>query len=252
MGWLLWAAILEKLGKSNHATWRTQVLATLRSARLEGYVTGKKEALVEEIEDKVDGKKVMVPNSKYEDWLAADQQVFSFLLASVSKEILIRIAMVKTVVEAWTKLEDQFTSQTRAHTISTRMTLANICKGNLSVTEYLAKMQSLDNDMSATGKPLDDEDLVQYILAGLDEDYDSVVNSVLARPQAITVSELAYQMLAFESHIDLRSGCSGSSANFAKRGGRGGFSRGYGRGQGGRGGRTSGPGRGGHSSSRDN
>jgi hypothetical protein len=194
----------------------------------------------------------MVPNSEYEDWLAADQQVFNFLLASVSKEILIRIAMAKTVVEAWTKLEDQFTSQTRAHTISTRMTLANIRKGNLSVTEYLAKMQSPDNDMSATGKPLDDEDLVQYILAGLDEDYDSVVNSVLARPQAITVSELAYQMLAFESHIDLRSGCSGSSANFAKRGGRDGFSRGYGRGQGGRGDQTSGPGRGGHSSSRDN
>jgi hypothetical protein len=31
----------------------------------------------------------MVPNSEYEDWLVADQQVFSFLLASVSKEILV-------------------------------------------------------------------------------------------------------------------------------------------------------------------
>jgi hypothetical protein len=31
-------------------------------------------------------------------------------------------------------------------------------------------MQSLGNDMATTGHPLDDEDLVQYILAGLDED----------------------------------------------------------------------------------
>jgi hypothetical protein len=45
--------------------------------------------------------------------------------------------------------------------------------------------------MATAGKPLDDEDMVQYILAGLDEDYDSVVNSILACPQAITVSELA-------------------------------------------------------------
>jgi hypothetical protein len=244
--------ISEKLGKSNHATWRTQVLATLCGARLQGYVTGKKKAPAEEIEDKVDGKKVMAPNFECEDWLAANQQVFSFLLASVSKEILVRIAMAKTAAEAWTKLVDQFTSHTRAHAISMCMALVNTRKGNLLVAEYLAKMQSIDNDMSATGKPLDDEDLVQYILARLDEDYDSVVNSILVRPQAITVSELASQMLAFESRVDLRSGSSGSSANFAKRGGRDGFSRGSGRGRGGRGGQTSGPGRGGRSSSRDN
>jgi hypothetical protein len=59
------------------------------------------------------------------------------------------------------------------------------------VAKYLTKMQSLGNDMATAGRPLDDEDLVQYILAGLDEDYDSVVNSILARPQPILVSELA-------------------------------------------------------------
>jgi hypothetical protein len=45
---------------------------------------------------------------------------------------------------------------------------------------------------------------VQYIFAGLDEDYNSVVNSILARSQAISVSELAAQMLAFESRVDKR------------------------------------------------
>jgi hypothetical protein len=41
-------------------------------------------------------------------------------------------------------------------------------------------MQGIDNNIAMSGKTLDDEDLVQYIFAGLDEDYDSVVNSVLA------------------------------------------------------------------------
>jgi hypothetical protein len=72
-------------------------------------------------------------------------------------------------------------------------------------------------DAESAGKPLNDEDLVQYILVGLGEDYDSVVNSVLVHSQAITVSELASQMLAFESHVDLCSGSSRSSANFTKR-----------------------------------
>jgi hypothetical protein len=70
------------------------------------------------------------------------------------------------------------------------MALANTHKGNLSIADYLAKMLGLTSNMLATGKPLDDEDLIQYNLAGLDEEYDSVVNSILTRPQAITVSEL--------------------------------------------------------------
>jgi hypothetical protein len=104
------------------------------------------------------------------------------------------------------------------------MALATSRKGSLSVAEYLAKMQGLANDMAAAEKALDNEDLVQYILFGLD-----------ARPIPITVSELAAQMISFEARIDLRSnGSSGSSVNFAKRG-QGGFGRepggrGYGRG----------------------
>jgi hypothetical protein len=38
----------------------------------------------------------MVTNPDYEDWLAVDQQVFSFILASVTKEILVRIVTTKT------------------------------------------------------------------------------------------------------------------------------------------------------------
>jgi hypothetical protein len=104
------------------------------------------------------------------------------------------------------------------------MALATSRKGSLSVVEYLAKMQGLANDMAAAEKALDNEDLVQYILFGLD-----------AQLIPITVSELVAQMISFEARIDLRSnGSSSSSVNFAKRG-RGGFGRepggrGYGRG----------------------
>jgi hypothetical protein len=114
--------------------------------------------------------------------------------------------------------------------ITTRMAPAMSGKGSLSIAEYLAKMQVLANDMAVAEKALDDEDLVQYILSGLDEDYDSVVNSVLAQSIPITVSELAAQMISFEAHVDLRSnGGPGSSVNFAKCD-RGGIGRGRGRG----------------------
>jgi hypothetical protein len=74
------------------------------------------------------------------DWLASDQQVLGFLLAFVTKEILVRIAAAKTTANAWKILEEQFSSQTRARAVDTRMALATTCKGNLSMAEYLAKM----------------------------------------------------------------------------------------------------------------
>jgi hypothetical protein len=59
--------ISEKLCKNNHATWCNQVLIVLCGALHAGYVTDKKKAHADEIEDKVDDQKIMVPNSEYKD-----------------------------------------------------------------------------------------------------------------------------------------------------------------------------------------
>jgi hypothetical protein len=50
-------------------------------------------------------------------------------------------------------------------------------------------MKALADDMVATGKKLDDEDPVSYILAGLDNDFEFVILAVAA-PEPILVSKL--------------------------------------------------------------
>jgi hypothetical protein len=83
------------------------------------------------------------------------------------------------------------------------------------------------------GKKLDDEELCSYILAGLDYEYNSLVSSVAARVEPITLGELYSQLLAYETHLDLQGGGQApggqmqSSVNTASRG-RGGFMRGRG------------------------
>jgi hypothetical protein len=89
--------IQEKLSKLNHATWKAQVLAMIRDARLEGFLTGKIKKSEEMIFDKEGNK---VPNPNYDDWLATDQQVLSYILASISKEILTQVAAKPTAADA--------------------------------------------------------------------------------------------------------------------------------------------------------
>ena len=167
--------VSEKLAKHNHTTWRAQVLATICGARLEGYLTGsaKKPAMM--IDDK-DGD--MVTNLVYEDWLAADQQVLSFLLSYVSKEILIQVATKEIAAEAWQAIETMFASQTRARAVNTRLAPATAHKGNSRVAEYFVKMRGLADEMAAAGRALEDDELVEYILTGLDIDFNPMISAV--------------------------------------------------------------------------
>lgn len=114
------------------------------------------------------------------------------------------------------------------------MALSTTKNGNKSVAEYVSKMKSLADEIATTGKPLDEEDLVSYILAGLDYDYNPLVSSVATRVEPLTVAELYALLLSFEQRMELLQGDTQSSANSMSRGGRGGGGgrdgRGHGRG----------------------
>ena len=63
-------------------------------------------------------------------------------------------------------------------------------------------MKALGDEMASAGKPLDDDDMVSYILAGLDFDYISFVSSICAaRTEPIKVAELYSQLIGFEKRL---------------------------------------------------
>jgi hypothetical protein len=132
-------------------------------------------------------------------------------------------------------LEQTYASQSRARTVNTRIALATTRKDDMSISEYITKMKSLADEMTSAKKKVDDEELVSYILAGLDEEYNPMVSALLARVKQVSVTEAHTQLLSFENRINLMHGAHQASANAARRGrvgpdprGRGGFSRGYG------------------------
>jgi hypothetical protein len=80
-------------------------------------------------------------------------------------------------------------------------------------------MKSLGDDMAAVRRKLDDEELVEYILVGLGEDFTPVVSTMCAMVEPISIGELYAQLLHFESHQDLLyGGHHQASTNAANRG----------------------------------
>ena len=74
--------------------------------------------------------------------------------------------------------------------------------------------------MASAGRRLEDDEIMSYMLTGLDEDYESVVSAVAAPVEPITLGELYTQLIAHEQRLEMRSGGSNSSANSASRGSR--------------------------------
>jgi len=190
---------------------------------MEGHINGKTVAPDVISEKAADGKTVKTANLAYEEWFAGDKQILGFLFASVSKEVFVQIATSQTAAQAWQAVGSWITAQSRARSINVRLALSTMQKGSSSVTEYFGKMCALNDEMTAAGKPLDDEALTAYILNGLDLDFNPLVTSLVARVEPISLNELYSQMLSFENRLDLKQGGSGdSSVNATNRDGRGG------------------------------
>jgi hypothetical protein len=64
-----------------------------------------------------------VPNPTFDVWKAQEQQVLSYLLTSVSRDVLIQVAVLTSAHDVWKHIETSFASQSRAQVINTRMAL---------------------------------------------------------------------------------------------------------------------------------
>lgn len=235
----------EKLGRNNFLLWKTQVLPAVRGAQMMGYLDGTTAPPARLIDVKEGEKVVKATNLEYTKWVVADQQVLSYLLSSLMREILTLVVSIETAAELWRTLENMLCSQTenyyKMNSFSDEMAMTTTRKGNMKITDYINKMKSFSDEMAVAGKPMDDEEIVAYILAGLDEEYDPVVSVITGRTEAVTIADTYTQLLSFEDRLSRRA--AQHSANAASRGrggnqqGRGSGGRGRGGGNRGRGGR---------------
>jgi hypothetical protein len=171
----------------------------------------------------------------------------SYLNSTLSKEVLGQVTSCETAQDVWTSVHGMYASQSHARVMHLCTKLASTKKGEMAMAVYFTKMKEYVNEMAATGKKLDNDDVVSYILIGWDAGYNGVVENMNARVDPISISDLFAQPLAAEARVEgqyqaamsvnaaTRSGGSFRGRGGGRNGGRashGGFGRGYGRGLG--------------------
>ena len=76
--------------------------------------------------------------------------------------------------------------------------LATLKKGSSSVADYFQKFQSLTDSLATVGQPLNDFEMVAFLLAGLGPDYDPFVTFVTTRVEPFSVEEIYGHLLSHE------------------------------------------------------
>jgi hypothetical protein len=175
-----------------------------------------------EVEDEAQ-KKITIPNPAYGVWISRDQQVVSYLLKTLSPDILADVLGSEHAAEIWKTLGDMFSAQSQARIGMLRAGLTNTKKRDLTAGVYIAKMKGFSSELAAAGRVISDVELKEYILAGLGSDYNAIVAAVNANPST-TSADVCNQLMAYDYHQTMLSeseqpsGTFTSSANAAARG----------------------------------
>ncbi|KAK1617180.1 hypothetical protein QYE76_022697 [Lolium multiflorum] len=188
-----------KLTRENFLYWQAQVLPTLRGARVMGLLDGSDPAPSETIEaEDAEHKKITIPNPAYETWITKDQTVVSFLVNSLSEEVLPQVFGLAHAAEVWHALKELYSSRSKSRVSTLGGSLTNTKKLDLTAQQYISKMKGFAAELSAAGKPVDEDELKDYMLNGLDNSFNPLVAAINVVPST-SLSDMCSQLLAAEN-----------------------------------------------------
>jgi siderophore synthetase component len=171
--------------------------ATRRPAVLEGVDDAPPKKITVEATDK-DKEPTEVPNPAYGSWLARDQILLSYLLKSLSREVLIHVHRIEHSAGIWHAVGEMFAAQHQSKITNLRIALANTKKLGMTTSAFLVNMQSIADELAGAGHPVPDDEMVSYILAGLGSSYNSLVAAIGLIRSKLTLSKLFSHLLAYD------------------------------------------------------
>ncbi|KAI0522751.1 hypothetical protein KFK09_005136 [Dendrobium nobile] len=141
------------------------------------------------------------PNPDFSLWLLNDQNLSAAICSTISSPILPYIVNLDSTSEIWLALETRFQSTNRSKVIQLKNELHNISFKNSSMSQYLAEIKTLVDNIAAAGSQVDTKDIILYILNGLPPPYQSFKTAIRTMLTPISLDNLYALLLSEEINI---------------------------------------------------
>ncbi|KAL0441230.1 UNVERIFIED_CONTAM: hypothetical protein Sradi_0061900 [Sesamum radiatum] len=182
------------LNGKNYLPWSRSIRIALGAKMKLGFINGKSQKPNED-------------SDEYEQWVRNDCMVTSWILNSISKEIVETFLYVNSARELWTELETHFGESNGPLEYQIQREIAFASQENLSISTYYAKLKRLWDELAfhkpipqcecGASKILADMNLsnqLMQFLMGLHESFDHVRNQILLMEPLPSVNK-AYSMV---------------------------------------------------------
>jgi hypothetical protein len=145
-----------------------------------------------------------VLNPAYVAWQKKDQLLLSGIICSISPSIVSTMYGLKTSFEAWTTLATRYASQSKSRISHLKRQLQSLQQGNKSCTEYLNLAKQLADQLATVGKPIDDDDLISFVVSGLNPIFHTFVtiHSYATRDHDMTFADFQSELLNHETLLE--------------------------------------------------
>ena len=127
-------------------------------------------------------------NQEYLTWTQSDHFLLSWILSSITENMLAHVIHCSTSFGVWELLEQLFFTKSKARLRHLRFFLQTTKKGSLTIEDDILKMKSLAHELMIAGQVIPDDEIVLYILGGLGSEYESVVVNLTSK-DSVTLPE---------------------------------------------------------------
>ncbi|PKU71322.1 Retrovirus-related Pol polyprotein from transposon TNT 1-94 [Dendrobium catenatum] len=154
------------LTADNYPIWRMQIFQQFAANGYSGHLTGTIPAPEE------------ITSDAYIRWKIVDSNLLSALFSTISQSILPYIITSATTHDAWTVLERRLQPTSRSRVMQLKNELYRITMKDQSLQQYLNRIKSIVDNISASGSKVESEDVILHILNGLPPTFNSFKSTI--------------------------------------------------------------------------
>jgi hypothetical protein len=149
----------------------------LKTNELIGILDGSEPSPPPFVTDPTDVAK-QIANLAHALWEKKDQFILSWITTTLAENVLATIYGLTTARQVWTHLANRFASKSQSRISHLKRQLHTLQQGSQTCTEYLCTAKSLANQLTTIGHQILDEDLISFILSGLNSSYNILSNFI--------------------------------------------------------------------------
>ncbi|KAL4352410.1 hypothetical protein GQ457_06G014490 [Hibiscus cannabinus] len=187
------------LTQTNYLLWKQQVVLTVRGFGLEGYLDGSFSAPARMVHNR---ENEQIVNPLYLQYVKQDSSLASWLLSTVSADILPQLVGAETTAAVWGAITKLYSSHSTTKVMNLHCRLRSLKKGTLSMREYTMAVKETCDHLATCGSSITDIEHIATILNGLPVEYEPSVAAITTSKESYTVDNVVSILIDAETRME--------------------------------------------------